>query len=100
MANKTKTNLTKTPTKNIATKTVETSNSNNVLAFSKINYILLAIGMAIVILGFLLMSGGSSTPEAYNPDIFSVRRIKVAPVVCLCGFLFIIVAILFPKKNK
>ena len=56
------------------------------LAFDKMNYILLAVGMAVVVLGFILMSGGSSDETAYNPDIFSVRRIKVAPVVCLLGF--------------
>lgn len=69
------------------------------MAFRKINYILLAIGMAIVILGFILMSGSSSTTEAYDPDIFSPLRIKVAPMVCLFGFLFIVFAILYHKKE-
>lgn len=69
-------------------------------AFDKVNYILLAIGMAIVVLGFVLMSGSSSTETAYNPDIFSVRRIKVAPVVCLFGFLSMIYAVMRkPKEN-
>lgn len=63
-------------------------------AFDKTNFILLAIGMAIVVAGFVLMSGGGSTETVFSPDIFSVRRIKVAPVVCLFGFLFIIYAIL------
>ena len=45
------------------------------LAFGKTNFILLAIGMAIVIIGFILMSGDASTVEAYNPDIFSATRI-------------------------
>ena len=64
------------------------------LAFDKMNYILLAVGMAVVVLGFILMSGGSSDETAYNPDIFSVRRIKVAPVVCLLGFFSIIYAVI------
>lgn len=68
-------------------------------AFDKVNYILLAIGMAIVVLGFILMSGGSSTETAYNPDIFSVRRIKVAPVVCLFGFLSMIYAVMRKPKD-
>jgi hypothetical protein len=63
-------------------------------AFDKMNYILLAIGMAIIVVGFILMSGSGSTEDVFNPDIFSVRRIKVAPVVCLFGFLFIVYAIL------
>lgn len=63
-------------------------------AFDKVNFILLAVGMAIVIIGFILMSGSGSSETVFNPDVFSVRRIKVAPIVCLFGFLFIIYAIL------
>ena len=69
-------------------------------AFGRMNFILLAIGMAVVVLGFILMGGDSSTNEAFNPDIFSARRTKVAPMVCLAGFLFMIVAILYHKKEK
>ncbi len=69
-------------------------------AFSKINYILLAIGFAIVLLGFVLMSGEGTTEEAFNPDIFSDMRIKVAPMVSLFGFIFVIVAILWRSKEK
>ena len=49
-------------------------------AFDRTNFTLLAIGFAIVVIGFILMSGSSSTEQAFNPDIFSFRRIKVAPV--------------------
>ena len=69
------------------------------LAFDKVNYILLSVGMAVVVLGFILMSGGSSDETAYNPDIFSVRRIKVAPVVCLLGFVSMIYAVIRKPKN-
>lgn len=69
------------------------------LAFDKVNYILLAVGMAVVVLGFILMSGGSSSETAYDPDIFSVRRIKVAPVVCLIGFVSMIYAVIRKPKN-
>lgn len=69
------------------------------LAFDKMNYILLAVGMAVVVLGFILMSGGSSSETAYDPDIFSVRRIKVAPVVCLLGFVSMIYAVIRKPKN-
>ena len=68
-------------------------------AFDKMNYILLAVGMAIEVLGFILMSGGGSTDTSYDPDIFSARRIKVAPVVCLLGFVSMIYAVMRkPKK--
>ena len=70
-------------------------------AFDKMNYILLAVGMLIVVIGFLLMTGPNCTNEYFEPDIFSVRRVKVAPVVTLIGFITIIVAIVYkPKADK
>lgn len=69
-------------------------------ALDRTNFILLAVGMAVVIIGFLLMTGLGSTEEMFEPDIFSVRRIKVAPVVCFIGFVFMIYAILRKPKAK
>ena len=69
------------------------------LAFDKVNFILLAIGMAVVILGFILMSGGGSTEQAFNPEVFNTMRIKVAPVVCFVGFVSIIYAIIRKPKD-
>ena len=68
-------------------------------AFDKTNFILLAVGMAVVIIGFLLMTGPSTTEEFFEPDIFSVRRIKVAPMVSFFGFIFIIYGILRKPKS-
>lgn len=64
------------------------------LAFDRVNFILLAISFVIVVIGFVLMSGSASTEQAYEPDIFSVRRIKVAPVVCFIGFVSMIYAVI------
>ena len=69
-------------------------------AFGRTNFILLAIGMAIVVIGFILMAGGGSSQEAYNPEIFSARRIKVAPLVCLFGFVSMIYAVVHKSKDK
>lgn len=69
-------------------------------AFDRTNFILLAIGMAVVVVGFILMSGSGSTDTTYDPDIFSARRIKVAPVVCLAGFVSIVYAIIRRPKDK
>lgn len=68
-------------------------------AFDKVNFILLAIGMAVVVIGFILMGGAPSTEEAFNPDIFSAMRVKVAPVVCFLGFVFMIYAIVRKPKD-
>ncbi len=74
---------------------------NKNFAFTKTNYILVAIGVAVIILGFILMAGPGCTNDVFEPDIFSVRRIKVAPVVSLLGFITIIAAIVYkPKANK
>jgi uncharacterized membrane protein len=68
-------------------------------AFDRTNFILIAAGMIVVVLGFILMSGSSSSEEAFNPDIFSTMRIKVAPIVCLVGFLSLIYGIVRKPKD-
>ena len=68
-------------------------------AFDKINFILLAVGMAVVLLGLMLMSGPGYTDTAFNPDIFSATRIKVAPAVCFIGFISIIYAVIRKPKD-
>ena len=67
----------------------------------KDNYILLIIGFAIIMIGFLLMMGGKSDdPNVFNPDIFSFRRITLAPIVVLFGFVFEIWAIMKKPKTE
>ena len=70
------------------------------LAFDKVNFILLAVGMAIVILGFILLSGGGSNETTFDAEIFNTRRIVVAPTVTLFGFLSIIYAVIRKPKDK
>lgn len=69
-------------------------------ALARENYILLVIGFAIIVLGFILMIGGKSDdPAIFNEkEIFSFRRITLAPIVVLAGFIFEIWAIM--KKPK
>lgn len=70
-------------------------------AFGKLNYIICAISVLVIIIGFLLMTGKASTIEGgFEPEIFSTRRIVVAPMVCFVGFLLMIVGILFPSDKK
>ena len=59
------------------------------------NYVLMLIGFVVIVLGFVLMSGGTvATPEEFSYDIFSWRRITLAPIVVIAGFAFEIFAIL------
>jgi len=76
---------------------------------SKENYILLAIGAVIIITGFMLMSGGATlNPNDFypngdptkTPEIFSFRRITLAPIVILFGFFFEIFAIMANPDSK
>lgn len=73
--------------------------------FGRKNYKFMLIGLGIIALGFILMSGGGSDdPNVFNPDIFSWRRIRLAPTLVLIGFGVQVYAILLnpnkPKKSK
>ena len=69
-------------------------------AFSKMNYLLCGVSVLLIILGFVLMTGPASTIEGgFEPDIFSTRRIVIAPMICFFGFLLMIAGILFPRKK-
>ena len=80
---------------------------NNIKSKKKIlfgvkNYKFLMFSILLITLGFILMSGGGSDdPNVFNPEIFSFRRIRLAPTVILIGFSLAIYAILLaPKKSK
>ena len=69
--------------------------------FKKENFIGLLIGLALIVIGFLLMSGGGSEdPKVFNPDIFGFRRISLAPTLVVLGFAKQVVAIQDHKKKK
>lgn len=87
----------------------KTTNSNQHFAFSKENYILLAISFGLVIIGYMLMSGGGQeNPNIFYPDgdpsntphIFSFRRITFAPIVVLLGYALTIFAIMAKPDSK
>ncbi len=77
------------------------SNSDELFALKKENYKLMLIGIAVVIIGFLLMlGGGSEDPNVFNEEVFSTRRITVAPITVLIGYAIIFHAILKKEKPK
>ena len=72
---------------------------NDAFALGPKNYKMIALGFGIIILGFILMAGGKSNdPKVFDPAIFSFRRITLAPLVVLFGFIFEIWAIM--KKTE
>lgn len=81
-------------------KTFSTPNQNKQIKplFGRSNYLLLALSCALIVLGLILMSGPGSTAQHFEPDIFSTRRIVVAPILCLGGYLLVFVAILWKRE--
>jgi hypothetical protein len=79
--------------------TKKENNGKGNFALGAENYKLLAIGFAIIVLGFLLMIGGKSdSPDKFSENIFSFRRVTLAPIVVIAGFVFEIWAIM--KKPR
>lgn len=69
--------------------------------FGKKNYKFMLIGLGVIALGFILMSGGGSdNPEIFNPDIYHWRRIRLAPALVLLGFGIEVYAILLDPDKK
>ena len=70
-------------------------------AISKRNFTLVLAGFLVMVLGYILMTGGrAENPQEFNPEIFSIRRVVVAPVVVIAGIVLEIVAIMKVFKRK
>lgn len=74
--------------------------SQSRLPFQKINFVLMAVAGVMIVLGFCLMAGGATDWDAFNPDIFSTRRIVVGPTIAFLGFLFMGFAIMYNPDGK
>ena len=70
------------------------SNIQRTLRFLLTSRCILIVACILIATGYLLMAGSESTEQSFNPDIFSSRRIIIAPILCLSGYLLIIVGIL------
>ena len=96
MSGQTKTNKPATAHKSGTEKAAFKSN----FVFGKENYILMIAGLVVIIIGFMLMAGGESKdPAVFNPEIFSTRRIIIAPIVVLAGFVIEAIAIFRTPKD-
>jgi hypothetical protein len=90
-----KNDKTATAEKNVA------SGTQHMFAFGKENYRLLLIGLAVIVLGFILMiGGGSDDPNKFNEAIFNFQRLTLAPILILGGYVIEIFAIMKKPKQK
>ena len=66
----------------------------------KINFIIMGIAALMIIVGFMLTWGEPSTPDHFNPDVFSDRRVVYGPNLCFLGYILVIGGIIFPNRKK
>ena len=82
------------------TRSTEDIDNQKVMPFGKQNYIIVLIGLALLVLGFLLMLGGGSTdPDVFNEKMFNFQHLTLAPILVLVGFVVEIVAIFWRDKK-
>ena len=80
--------------------TAETVEEEKQLPFTKMNYILVLVGVALIALGMILMiGGGSSDPDVFNEKMFNFQRLTLSPILILLGFVTEIVAIFWRNKK-
>lgn len=74
-------------------------NGPAVFPLTKLNFMLMAVAVVMIVAGFMLMLGPGSTETQFSPDIFSTRRIVAGPLVALAGFVFMGFAIMWKSKK-
>lgn len=85
----------------MAKKIVKKDKEQMGFVFGPMNYRLLIIGLVVIVIGFILMAGGKSDdPNVFNPEVFSTRRITIAPLIVLIGFVIEGFAIMWKPKSK
>ena len=81
--------------------TIEQNENQNVMPFGKQNYIIVLIGIALLVLGFILMlGGGSNDPDVFNEKMFDFQHITLSTILILAGFVVEIVAIFWKGKKQ
>lgn len=97
-----KKNLNKTEVAKASEKTPQLTAAENAATFplSPLNMWMMAGSVVLIILGFLLMLGPGTTQEAFNPDIFSTRRIVIGPLISFVGFVAMAFAIIYNNRKK
>ncbi len=77
-----------------------TPETSSQFPLTRLNFIIMIIAGVMIVLGFLLMTGSSSTAEQFNPDIFSTRRIVIGPLFSFLGFVLMGIGIIIPGRHN
>lgn len=81
-------------------KSNEEKNPQFAFVFTKMNYIIMGVGLVLLALGYILLAGGGSDdPNVFNYEMFNNRRLYVAPILIILGFVTEIVAIMYKKGD-
>lgn len=78
----------------------KTSTNENRPALCRSNWLIIITACLLIVAGLVLMAGSGSTSETFNTDIFSTRRVVVAPLLCLSGYLLVVVGICWPGAKE
>lgn len=78
----------------------KTAINYNAFPLASANFIRMAVAVALIVIGFVLMAGGANDGEVFNSDIFSTRRIVVGPTISFIGFVYMAFAINYKSKKK
>ena len=76
-----------------------TSKNNHSRLFAIAPRHIMIVACVLIVAGYALMSGSGSTEQSFNPDIFSTRRVIIAPILCLAGYLLIVIGILYKSSD-
>lgn len=99
--NQTASKKSNTPANATQAKPTETQTSSYALAFGPVNYIIMAVGLVMLGLGYIFLSGGGSDdPTVFNAEMFNTRRLVVAPILIVAGFVVEICAIMIRPRDK
>ena len=70
------------------------------MPLGKINFIMIAVSVLLIVIGFVLMSGSANVGDTFNSDIFSTSRTLIGPMLALAGFVLVVPSIIWRPKKK
>ena len=86
--------------KEIKTKIEKKSDDKVTYPLGKINFIMMAICLLLIVIGFAMMTGSANVGDTFNKDLFESSRVSTGPIIAFLGFVLMAFAIIFRKKDS